>query len=84
MPRYDYTCASCGASTETDRTIGQRHDTPACPRCGSATVLVMSAPLVVFRGTGWTSPTTTDKLRRRSADHAARGHRLPPRTRRMP
>jgi putative FmdB family regulatory protein len=82
MPRYDYTCAGCGATEEADRAISRRHEAPVCARCGGATALCLGAPLVVFRGAGWMSPTTTDKLRSRAAEHAARGHRLPLRARR--
>lgn len=79
MPRYDYQCAHCSAVSEHDRAVADRHRAPVCARCGDPTALCLSAPLVVFRGQGWTTPTTTDKLRRRNAEHAARGHRLPPR-----
>jgi len=81
MPRYDYQCAGCGLIEEHDRAVADRHQAPACTRCGGPTTLCVSAPLVVFRGTGWTTPTTTDQLRRRSAEHAARGHQLPLRAR---
>lgn len=76
MPRYDYQCV-CGRIFEADQAIVRRHDAPPCPRCGGASVLVVSAPMPIFKGKGWTSPTTQDKLRRRAAEHAARGHRLP-------
>ena len=84
MPLYDYACtdATCGASTETSRRVAERHDAPCCPRCGGSTALLVSAPLIVFRGAGWSSPTTQDRLRARSKAHAARGHALPPKARR--
>lgn len=83
MPLYDYACtdASCAATVEASRSIAGRREGPRCPRCGGATELLTSAPLLVFRGTGWSSPTTADHLRARSAAHAARGHALPPRSR---
>jgi putative FmdB family regulatory protein len=77
MPRYDYEC-TCGYSFEADRPLAHRHDAPPCPRCGRQAVLRVAAPLVRFEGSGWTSPTTQDKIQQRAADHAARGHQLPP------
>jgi putative FmdB family regulatory protein len=84
MPIYEYECsaASCGVRTEATRPIAERADAPACPCCGQRTELALSAPMVLFRGAGWSAPTTQQKLRTRSAEHAARGHALPLKARR--
>ena len=72
MPRYDYTCIVCGFAHEADRKVAWRCDCPSCPECGGPTALAVGAPLVVFKGAGWSAPTTQERLRRRSAEHTAR------------
>ncbi len=77
MPRYVYECRRCGAGCEADRSITDRHTAPVCSACGGSTALAVSAALVVFRGGGWSTPTTVDKLRARNAAHTARGNAHP-------
>ncbi len=72
MPRYDYECSRCGAIHEADRSVATRADAPACPACGAPTALLVAAPLVTFRGAGWSAPTTQARLARRSREHTAR------------
>ena len=84
MPRYDYECQACGETAEADRPIACRNEGPACPDCGGPTELLVAGPMTIFKGAGWSSLTTQDKIRARAAAHAARGHELPPRARRRP
>ncbi len=54
MPRYDYTCASCGQVTEVLR--GIHDDGPgSCPACGAEGTMRkgFATPAVHFKGSGW-------------------------------
>lgn len=52
MPLYEYTCSGCGARVEEMRKQAERADGPACPECGEATELALSAPGRVGVGGG--------------------------------
>jgi putative FmdB family regulatory protein len=68
MPLFDYTCQSC----ETKREMLCRHDAATvvkCPNCGDRTMTrdtIQSAPIVLFKGTGWPGQDgkLNDKLKR--------------------
>jgi putative FmdB family regulatory protein len=52
MPLYEYECAGCGARIEKMRKLSERANGPACPECGEATALALSAPGRVSVGSG--------------------------------
>jgi putative FmdB family regulatory protein len=66
MPRYDYTCDSCGARYERREGFDAPQEHP-CPECGATARRVFVAPPILFKGSGWY---LTDS---RSASSAATG-----------
>jgi putative FmdB family regulatory protein len=52
MPLYEYACPGCGERAEEMRRVSDRARAPACPACGGATALAMSAPGRVGVGSG--------------------------------
>lgn len=52
MPIYEYECETCDDRFEL---IQKFSDKPIkkCPKCGGAVHKVLSAPALVFKGTGW-------------------------------
>ena len=54
MPTYDFQCSKCSKIVEAVRRVDERDDAPKC-ECGAETKRVMiSAPGVILRGSGWT------------------------------
>jgi putative FmdB family regulatory protein len=52
MPRYDYVCQSCGRSVEVIH--GVHSPGPSqCQHCGGEMRKLLSAPAIVFKGSGW-------------------------------
>ncbi len=58
MPRYDYQCEA-GHRYEKTESFGSPAQQP-CQRCGKPALRLLSAPSIVFKGSGWYS---TDKGR---------------------
>ena len=54
MPTYDYTCSSCGRTTEIVHSINSGPPT-ACPACGAEGTLrkEFNPPTIHFKGSGW-------------------------------
>ena len=52
MPNYEYLCQKCGHRFEEIRKFSDKHP-KKCPRCGGVLELVISAPAVQFKGSGW-------------------------------
>jgi putative FmdB family regulatory protein len=53
MPTYDYMCQECGTTKEVFHKINDEPEV-TCPKCGKTKMKkLMSAPPVVFKGTGW-------------------------------
>ena len=52
MPVYEYRCQSCGKRLEK---IQKFSDPPLtqCEVCGGPLIKVLSAPALIFKGTGW-------------------------------
>jgi len=50
---YDYKC-SCGEVATVSRSIKDEENVPLCPKCQQPMQRVYSAPLIDFKGTGWT------------------------------
>ncbi|HJU04278.1 MAG TPA: FmdB family zinc ribbon protein [Nitrospiraceae bacterium] len=62
MPIYEYVCQSCEHRFE----VRQRFsDDPvsACSRCGQPVTKVISAPAIMFKGSGWYVTDYSDKLK---------------------
>ncbi|MER3419712.1 MAG: hypothetical protein C4290_03925, partial [Chloroflexota bacterium] len=52
LPKYDYRCTACGHVYEKR----EGFDAPAvqtCPRCEGLARRVLTAPAIVFKGSGW-------------------------------
>jgi putative FmdB family regulatory protein len=52
MPNYEYLCQKCGHRFEEIRKFSDKHP-KKCPECGGVLELVISAPAVQFKGSGW-------------------------------
>jgi putative FmdB family regulatory protein len=52
MPLYDYECAACGAIVELMHGVNDSGPS-ACRHCGAPMRKLMSAPAIVFKGSGW-------------------------------
>lgn len=66
MPIYDYVCPNCGHRVEVLHGV---HDGTArdCAQCGTTMRKAITAPAIVFKGTGWA------KMERRSAQSPKSG-----------
>lgn len=62
MPIYEYVCQSCENRFEVKQKV---NDPPiaACDRCGQPVVKVISAPAIMFKGSGWYVTDYSDKLK---------------------
>jgi putative FmdB family regulatory protein len=62
MPIYEYACASCQHRFEVKQKVS---DPPlsSCVRCGQAVTKVISAPAIMFKGSGWYITDYSDKLK---------------------
>src|SRR5437867_1986374 len=52
MPTYDYVCESCGRQVEVVHGIHAPRPT-TCEVCGGSLRKLVSAPNIVFKGSGW-------------------------------
>lgn len=52
MPLYEYECQKCHHRFERIQKFSDPH-IKKCPDCGAAVELVVSAPAVQFKGSGW-------------------------------
>lgn len=62
MPIYEYVCQDCEHRFE----IKQKMSDPpvaGCPRCGQPVTKVISAPAIMFKGTGWYVTDYSDKMK---------------------
>jgi putative FmdB family regulatory protein len=62
VPIYEYVCQSCQHRFEVKQSFS---DPPvsACPQCGQAVTKVISAPAIMFKGSGWYVTDYSDKLK---------------------
>ena len=62
MPIYEYLCHSCQHRFEIKQSMS---DPPvsSCIRCGQAVSKVISAPAIMFKGTGWYVTDYSDKMK---------------------
>ncbi|WP_447976770.1 FmdB family zinc ribbon protein [Candidatus Nitrospira bockiana] len=62
MPIYEYLCQSCSHRFE----VKQKFDDPplsTCTRCGQPVQKLISAPAIMFKGSGWYITDYSDKLK---------------------
>ena len=59
MPIYDYVCGSCGHVVEVVHAISAPGPS-VCERCGGAMKRALSAPAIVFKGSGWAKKDARD------------------------
>jgi putative FmdB family regulatory protein len=62
VPIYEYVCQSCAHRFEVKQKLS---DAPVerCVRCGEPVQKVISAPAIMFKGTGWYVTDYSDKLK---------------------
>jgi putative FmdB family regulatory protein len=62
VPIYEYVCQGCQRRFEVKQRIS---DPPlsTCEQCGQAVTKVISAPAIMFKGTGWYVTDYSDKLK---------------------
>lgn len=74
MPIYEYECESCDKRFEL---IQKFSDKPVkkCPKCGGTVHKILSAPALVFKGTGWyvTDYASPERKRAQKADGNGNG-----------
>ena len=74
MPIYEYECESCDKRFEL---IQKFSDKPVkkCPRCGGTVHKILSAPALLFKGTGWyvTDYASPERKRAQKADGNGNG-----------
>lgn len=62
MPIYEYVCQSCDHRFEVKQKVNEP-PVSACVRCGRAVTKVISAPAILFKGTGWYITDYSSKLK---------------------
>ena len=62
MPIYEYVCQSCQHQFEVKQKFS---DDPisSCVRCGQAVKKIISAPAIMFKGSGWYVTDYSDKMK---------------------
>lgn len=70
MPIYEYACDGCQSRFEVQQKIS---DPPisTCATCGAAVKKVISAPAIMFKGSGWYVTDYSDKLKPPSGSESA-------------
>jgi putative FmdB family regulatory protein len=52
LPVYDYACTTCGHTVEVTHAV-HAHGPSTCEICGGPMRKLLSAPAIVFKGSGW-------------------------------
>jgi len=67
VPIYEYACQSCNNQFEVKQGF---NDAPisTCSKCGGAVNKLISAPAIMFKGTGWYVTDYSDKLKPPAAE----------------
>jgi len=62
VPIYEYVCNSCRHQFEVKQRV---NDPPlsVCNRCGNSVTKIISAPAIMFKGTGWYVTDYSNKLK---------------------
>lgn len=67
MPLYEYVCSTCGQNFEKEHPVSAKKSAVRCPSGHRKVHRVYSAPLIMFRGSGFystdnhTSTSTSDR-----------------------
>jgi putative FmdB family regulatory protein len=77
VPIYEYVCSACAHRFEVKQRLS---DAPVerCVQCGAAVNRVISAPAIMFKGTGWYVTDYSDKLKAPSDSPASNGDAAKP------
>jgi putative FmdB family regulatory protein len=75
VPIYEYVCQSCQHRFEVKQGVADQ-PLSSCVRCGKAVTKVISAPAIVFKGTGWYVTDYSSKLKPNSESKAQ--EKVPP------
>ena len=62
MPIYEYACKACRHRFEVKQKMSDPPLT-SCERCGQAITKIISAPAIMFKGSGWYITDYSDKLK---------------------
>jgi len=62
VPIYEYVCGSCRHRFEVKQSMSDPPVT-SCTQCGQTVTKVISAPAIMFKGTGWYVTDYSDKLK---------------------
>ena len=62
MPIYEYVCQGCEHRFEVKQKMSDDPLTD-CPRCGKPVSKVISAPAIMFKGSGWYVTDYSDKMK---------------------
>lgn len=72
MPIYEYVCTGCGRRIDVIHGIHASRPS-TCEVCGSPLRKALSAPAIVFRGSGWAKKDARDRLAGSKAGAASDG-----------
>ena len=62
MPIYEYLCQDCAYKFELKQSMKDETVT-TCPRCGKSVGRIISAPAIMFKGSGWYITDYSDKMK---------------------
>lgn len=70
MPIYEYLCQDCAYTFEVRQSM-KDEPVAVCARCGKSVQRIISAPAIMFKGSGWYVTDYSDKLKPPSGDSSA-------------
>jgi putative FmdB family regulatory protein len=70
VPIYEYLCHDCAYKFELKQSMKDESVT-TCERCGKVVSRIISAPAIMFKGTGWYVTDYSDKLKPPTGDSPA-------------
>lgn len=74
MPIYEYQCQGCGAKCEVKQKLSDAPLT-TCERCGGALTKLISAPGIMFKGSGWYITDYSDKMKPPTDSKSDKSHK---------
>ncbi len=72
MPIYEYLCGTCDYRFEVQQKVSDPPLT-TCSRCGNRVSKVISAPAIMFKGSGWYITDYSDKLKPPASPESGNG-----------
>jgi putative FmdB family regulatory protein len=69
VPIYEYACRDCAYTFELKQSI-KEEPVAVCARCGKSVTRIISAPAIMFKGSGWYITDYSDKLKPPSGEAA--------------